>query len=95
MKMSIKSGAAMAATAAALYFSGAIVAQAADAVDAKGHCMGANACKGTGACKTAANACKGQNACKGKSFTEATKADCAKVEGAKFEMPAAAAPEKK
>lgn len=96
MKMSMKSGAAMAATAAALYFSGAIVAQAADAaMDAKGHCMGANACKGTGACKTAANACKGQNACKGKSFTEATKADCAKVEGAKFEMPAAPAADKK
>jgi hypothetical protein len=92
MKMTLKSGAAMAATAAALYFSGAVAAVAADAaMDAKGHCMGANACKGTGACKTATNACKGQNACKGKSFTEATKADCEKVQGAKFE--AAAAPE--
>ena len=63
MKMTLKSGAAMAATAAALYFSGAVAASAADAaMDAKGHCMGANACKGTGACKTATNACKGQNA---------------------------------
>lgn len=47
--------------------------------------MGANACKGTSACKTANNACKGQNACKGTGFTETTKEDCAKIQGAKFE----------
>ena len=98
MKMSAKSGAALAAAAAGLLVAGASISTsyAADAaMDAKGHCMGANACKGTGACKTATNACKGQNACKGHGFTEATKADCEKIQGAKFEAPAAAMPEKK
>jgi hypothetical protein len=86
MKISVKSGASVAAVAAALLLAGAVSAPLANAADdAKGHCMGANACKGTSACKTASNACKGQNACKGKGFTEATAADCAKVEGAKFE----------
>ena len=86
MKIDITSGAAIAAAAAALLIAGTAVSKplqlAAD--DAKGHCMGANACKGTSACKTAGNACKGQNACKGKGFTEATKADCDKA-GGKFE----------
>lgn len=85
MTMSLKSGAAIAATAAALFLSGTIVSSVSiAATDAKGQCMGANSCKGTAACKTAANACKGQNACKGKGFLEMMKADCDKVEGAKF-----------
>jgi hypothetical protein len=98
MKISAKSGAALAAAAAGLMIAGASISTsfAADAaMDAKGHCMGANACKGTSACKTAANACAGKNACKGQGFTEATKADCEKIQGAKFEAPAAAMPEKK
>lgn len=45
----------------------------------KGHCMGANACKGQGGCKTAANECKGQNCCKGTGFLEKTKAECEKM----------------
>lgn len=85
MKISAKSGASLAAAAAALMIAGVVTAPAAFAADGKGHCMGANACKGTSACKTAANACKGQNACKGTGFTEATKDECAKVQGAKFE----------
>ncbi|MGL4397276.1 MAG: BufA2 family periplasmic bufferin-type metallophore [Hyphomicrobium sp.] len=95
MKITAKSGVALAATAAALLLSGAVTANAANdkAADGKGHCMGANACKGTSACKTAKNACAGQNACKGTGFTATTAEECAKVEGAKFE--AAAAPEKK
>ena len=91
MKISAKSGAAMAAAAAGLLFAGTSITTsfAADAaMDAKGHCVGANACKGTSACKTATNACGGQNACKGKGFTEATKAECDKVTGAKFEAAA-------
>jgi hypothetical protein len=50
--------------------------------EAKGHCMGANGCKGQGGCaqaKTAhakANECAGKNGCKGKGFIETTKADC-------------------
>ena len=88
MNYTVKSGASLAALAATLVLAGAASAPFAYADDAKGHCMGASACKGQGACKTATNACKGQNACKGKGFTETTAADCAKVAGAKFEAPA-------
>ena len=83
MKIDITSGAAIAAAAAALLIAGTAVSKplqlAAD--DAKGHCMGANACKGQTACKTAGNACKGQNACKGKGFMEMTKDECDKAKG--------------
>lgn len=86
MKISVRSGAALAATAATLLLSGAIASQVSAAgMDAKGHCVGANACKGHGACKTAKNACKGQNACKGHGFLEMTKEECAKIKDAKFE----------
>ena len=87
MKISVNSGAAIAAAAAALLIAGTAISApvqvAAD--DAKGHCMGANACKGQSACKTATSACGGQNACKGKGFTETTKAECDAIEGATFE----------
>ncbi|MCB1526864.1 MAG: hypothetical protein KDJ45_04085 [Hyphomicrobiaceae bacterium] len=79
-----KTTATIAAAAAALIVSGLATAPAAFAGD-KGHCVGANACKGQSACKTATNACKGQNACKGKGFTATTAEECAKIEGAKFE----------
>jgi len=86
MKIDINSGAALAAAAAALLIAGTALSapmqMAAD--DAKGHCVGANACKGQSACKTATNACAGQNACKGKGFTEASEADC-KAAGGTFE----------
>ena len=85
MKISVTSGSALAAAAATLLLAGAVSAPTFAAEEAKGHCMGANACKGASACKTATNACKGQNACNGQGFTETTKDDCAKVEGAKFE----------
>jgi len=87
MKLNVNSGAAIAAAAAALLIAGTAISApvqlAAD--DAKGHCMGANACKGKSACKTASNECKGMNACKGQGFVEMTEAECAKVEGATFE----------
>jgi uncharacterized membrane protein len=85
MKISVKSGSAIAAAAAALLMTGAVSAPAFAADEAKGHCVGGNACKGKGACKTAGNACAGQNACKGKGMAEMTAEECAKVEGAKFE----------
>jgi hypothetical protein len=85
MKLSIKSGSAIAATAATLLLAGAVATPSFAGDMAKGHCVGANACKGTSACKTAANACAGKNACKGTGFTETTAEECAKVEGAKFE----------
>lgn len=82
-----KSGSALAFAAATLLLAGGAAAPSAHAADAKGHCMGANACKGHGACKSASNACKGQNACKGKGFVEMTKAECEKITGASFIMP--------
>jgi len=85
MNVQIASGSALAAAAAALLLSAAVAAPSYAADEAKGHCVGANACKGHGACKSASNACKGQNSCKGTGFLDMTKADCAKIEGAKFE----------
>lgn len=43
----------------------------------KGHCIGANACKGKGGCaQEGKNSCKGQNGCKGKGFVEKTRKAC-------------------
>jgi uncharacterized membrane protein len=85
MKLAHRSGTALAAAAATLLLTGAALAPAAQAEDAIGHCIGANACKGQGACKSAANNCKGMNACKGKGFLALTKAECSKIPGTKFE----------
>lgn len=87
MYIHAKSGSAMAAAAAALLLSGAATTPSFAAEGAKGHCVGANACKGQSACKTASNACGGQNSCKGTGFLEMTKEECEKIEGAKFEEP--------
>lgn len=98
MKISVKSGSTLAATAALMMLTGAVAANAAGdaAADAKGHCVGANACKGKSGCKTATNECAGQNSCKGKGFLEKTKAECDKIEGAKFDAAAVMPmPEKK
>jgi len=84
MISTVKPGSTLAAAAAALLLAGAVAAPAFAGDEAKGHCMGANACKGQSGCKTASNACKGQNGCKGTGFTETTKTDCAKVKDAKF-----------
>lgn len=86
MKITLKSGASIATIAANLLLGGhAIAAESKATADAKGHCVGANACKGQSACMTAKNSCAGQNSCKGQGFTETTAAECAKIEGAKFE----------
>ena len=57
MKLTQKSGATMAIAAAALIVSGAVLVTPAAAAGEKGHCMGANACKGQSACMTAKNDC--------------------------------------
>ena len=101
MKLNAKSGSALAATAAALLMSGAVSISTAQAADAKGHCVGANACGGKSACKTAKNECGGKNKCKGQGFVEMTKAECDaaaagnKDEKVKIMFEAAAMPEKK
>ena len=85
MKLSVRSGASIAAAAALLILGGAVTAPAQAAEDGKGHCMGANACKGKSDCKTAKNDCGGLNACKGQGYLEMTKEECDKIEGATFE----------
>lgn len=85
MKPTFRSGASIAAAAAALIVVGALPGPASAAEPGQGHCVGANACKGQGACASAANACKGQNACKGKGYLNMTKDECDQIEGATFE----------
>jgi hypothetical protein len=85
MKLTNRSGVAIATAAAVFVLAGAALAPAAEARAAKGHCIGANACKGKSACKTASNACKGLNSCKGQGFLEKTKSECKKIKGAHFE----------
>jgi hypothetical protein len=55
MKLVYRSGASIAAAAATLILAGAAVAPISHAAEAKGHCLGANACKGKDA--TGHNAC--------------------------------------
>ncbi len=90
MKITVTSGTSLAAAAASLMLAGAVAAPAAmaEGQEAKGHCVGANACKGKSACKTATSACAGHNACKGKGFTVTSAEECAKIEGATYEAPA-------
>jgi uncharacterized membrane protein len=84
MKLNQSSGMTIATAAAALILSGAMLAATATADAAKGHCVGANACKGQGACKAASNDCKGMNACKGQGYLDMTEEECAQ-KGGKFE----------
>jgi hypothetical protein len=76
MKLTQKSGATIAMTAAALIISGATLIAAASADTVKGQCFGVNGCKGQGACKSAKNDCKGKNACKGQGFLSMSEEDC-------------------
>ena len=85
MKLSRKSGAVLAATAAAMILGGTLAPVVASAEEAAaGHCMAANACKGLGSCKTANNSCKGQAACKGQGFVILTQDQCKQVSGPEF-----------
>jgi hypothetical protein len=83
MKPVNRSGAAIATAVAALIFTVAVPVGPAHA-DAKGKCIGANACKGKSDCG-GKDGCPGQNACKGKGFLGLTKAACDKIPGTKFE----------
>jgi hypothetical protein len=79
MKVTSKSGAAIAAAAATLFLAGMSMSSVAQAAD--GHCMGANACKGQSACKGGKSPGPGANACKGQGFTSMSKADCVAAKG--------------
>jgi hypothetical protein len=76
MKLTQKSGARIAMTAAALIISGATLIAAASADTVKGRCFGVNGCKGQGACKSAKNDCKGHNGCKGQGWLSMTDEEC-------------------
>jgi hypothetical protein len=89
MKLTTKSGAVLAATAAAMLMSGAVTVPTALAGEAAiGKCIAANACKGLGSCASAKNACKGQAACKGQGFVELTEEQCKQVLGASYQWEA-------
>jgi hypothetical protein len=78
-----KSGVAIATAVASLILTASVPLAPAHA-DAKGKCLGANACKGKSACGSGANACSGSNACKGKGYLMLTKEECDKIPGTKF-----------
>jgi hypothetical protein len=80
MKVTSKSGAAIAAAAATLFLAGATLSTTVYAAD-EGHCMGANACKGQSACKGNKSPGPGANACKGQGFAMMSKADCKAAKG--------------
>jgi hypothetical protein len=80
MKMTSKSGAAIAAAAATLFLAGATMSTATYAAG-EGKCVGANACKGQSACKGGNHSCKGLNACKGQGFSAMTKDKCDEAKG--------------
>jgi uncharacterized membrane protein len=81
MKLTQKSGAKIAMTAAALIISGATLIAAASADTVKGRCFGVNGCKGQGACKSAKNDCKGHNGCKGQGWLSMTDEECSGQNG--------------
>ncbi|HXG77749.1 MAG TPA: hypothetical protein VNJ31_00225 [Methyloceanibacter sp.] len=82
MKLTKKSGAKIAMTAAALIVSGTtLMATVYAAEGVPGRCFGVNACKGQGQCKSAKNDCKGKNACKGQGWLSMLVDECAKHNG--------------
>lgn len=76
MKITVTSGATLAAAAAALVIGATLPSAPAHAANHKVKCFGLNACKGTGACKSLGNACKGHNACKGQGVKMMSKEAC-------------------
>ena len=74
----LKSGAAIATAAAALFSMGATLSTSVHAADEMTvHCVGINSCKGTSDCKTAKSECKGQNSCKGMGWVgKKSEAEC-------------------
>ena len=81
MQLTPRSGAFLAATAAALLLDGLVTNVVAAEEGKQIHCVGANACKGTTSCKTATNACKGLNSCKGQGFVSLTAEQCKQIGG--------------
>ncbi len=80
---SLKTGAAIATAAAALFAAGILATPVAQAADSGVKCAGTNSCKGTSECKGATNECKGQNSCKGQGWVSAKSAKACTDAGGK------------
>ena len=73
----LKSGLALATTAAALFSLGTVATSVQAADEGSVKCAGVNSCKGTSDCKTAKSDCKGQNSCKGMGWVgKKSEAEC-------------------
>jgi hypothetical protein len=82
MKLASKSGASLAAAAAAFVMNASIPASIAVAAeDAMVHCVGVNACKGKNSCQGAGHACKGHGSCKGTGFVDTSATVCDQIGG--------------
>jgi hypothetical protein len=81
--LTLKSGAALAVAAGALFAAGcSAVSPTAMADSGSVKCSGVNSCKGTAECKTASNQCKGQNSCKGQGWVgKKSAAECTSAGG--------------
>jgi hypothetical protein len=78
----LKTGAAVAATVAALFAAGTLAVPTMAQAESPVQCFGANSCKGHGECKTATNDCKGMNSCKGQGWVHmASKSECESAGG--------------
>lgn len=80
--LTVKTGLAMAATAAALFSTGLATTSVFAADDGMVKCSGVNTCKGSSDCKTAKSECKGQNSCKGQGWVgKKSAAECTSAGG--------------
>ena len=85
MKIGMKNGAALLASAVAGLLMTTGVATTAAASDGEAvHCYGVNKCKGTGACGGKGHSCAGENSCKGQGFLDVDKDTCLKIEGGRL-----------
>lgn len=80
--LNLKSGLALATTAAALFSTGLVTTTVHAADDGMVKCSGVNSCKGSSDCKTAKSECKGHNGCKGQGWVgKKSAAECTKEGG--------------
>lgn len=80
--LNLKSGLALATTAAALFSTGLMTTTVQAADDGMVKCAGVNSCKGSSECKTAKSECKGHNSCKGQGWvSKKTAAECTSAGG--------------
>jgi hypothetical protein len=80
--LNLKSGLALATTAAALFSLGTVATSVQAADEGSVKCAGVNGCKGHSECKTATSECKGLNGCKGEGWvTKGSAEECVAAGG--------------